>query len=78
MIIPKLAVAFTEWLRLRTVPAYCKSARIIPLSKEKTEFPAFGNIRTISILPIISKIFEKIMQKRLRHQLQELGGLNPA
>ena len=46
------------------VPLEIKIAKIMPLFK--TEDPhLFNNYRPISILPIISKIFEKLVHKRL-------------
>ena len=49
---------------------------MIPLSKESTEFPSFGNIKTIAVLPTLLKFFEKIILTRLKLNIDSLGGLH--
>ena len=51
---------------------------MIPLSKEKSEFPEVGNIRSICVLPVVSKVFEKVMLKRLRTHMDENNCLHEA
>jgi len=46
------------------VPTALKIAKVIPIHK-KDDKDIIGNYRPISLLPIFSKIFEKIMHKRL-------------
>jgi hypothetical protein len=60
----KITEEFNTWLRKGRLPAYCTKARMIALSKEDSPFPAYGNIRTLSITPAITKVFEKVVQKR--------------
>ena len=62
---------FNEWLQKGEVPKYCKEARIVPLSKEDSEFPSVGGIRTVNVLPGIFKIYEKIVLKKLKQELSE-------
>ena len=51
--------AFNKWLYDGTVPEYINKARIVSLSKTPgTAYPAVGDIRTISILPAITKLLE--------------------
>ena len=66
----KLALTFTEWLNHRSYPAYLNCARIIPLSKEPTDKPSYGAIRTISVLPTLSKVFEKVVLSRLNKHIK--------
>ena len=73
----KLSQTFTRWLNDRTQPGYLAEARVIPLSKEETAYPSYGAVRTISILPIISKIYEKVIHERLKNNVKEQGGFNP-
>ena len=47
------------------------------LSKEKTEFPEVGNVRTISVLPAVFKVFERIVLNRLKEELSS-NPLHPA
>jgi len=53
-----------------------KTARIVCLSKQPTSTPDVGQVRTISVLPIISKVYEKVIHKRLLAEIEEKGGLN--
>ena len=62
----KLSQVFSTWLSNRIYPEYLVEAKVVPLSKEPTPYPSFGQIRTISILPIVSKVYEKILLKRLQ------------
>ena len=55
----KLLKSFNEWSFVGKVPKYLNKARIVSLSKEDgTQYPALGNIRTISILPATMKLLE--------------------
>ena len=48
----------------RIFPDLCKLAKIIPISKKDSPFLC-GNYLPISLLPIFSKIFEKVIYKRM-------------
>ena len=50
------------------VPQELKEAKVIPMHKGESPY-LFNNYRPISILPILSKIFEKLFHKRLYHFL---------
>ena len=60
------------------MPEYCKCARIVPLSKEESEFPSVGGIRTINILPGIFKVYEKVVLGKLKKELQVKAPLHAA
>ena len=49
----------------RSWPKYIGTARFIPLSKNKDEYPSVDQIRTIAILPAISKLLELCVMGRL-------------
>ena len=69
-------MAFNEWLRKGSVPTYCKEARVIPLSKEETEFPSVGAIRTVCVLPGVFKVYEKIVLSKLKPELKAKSPLH--
>ena len=77
-IVPKITQAFNRWQQEGYCPLYLKSAKIIPLSKQDTEHPDYGQIRLIAILPTISKVYEKCLLKRLDDEIAEQGGLHPS
>ena len=45
------------------IPNEFKTARVIPIYKSDSEF-SFNNYRPISLLPALSKLLEKIVEKR--------------
>lgn len=53
-------------------PDSLKIARVSPIFKSGSTLDA-GNYRPISVLPIISKIFEKIIYNRLEHYLDSIN-----
>ena len=71
IVVSKLTETFNKWFANGRTPQYLKTARVIPLSKEDNEYPDFGNIRTISILPIVAKVYEKVLLKRLLSRIKE-------
>jgi hypothetical protein len=62
--IKKIAESFNKWMAAGKLPKFKTTARIIPLSKSETAFPKRGEIRTISITPAITKVFENIAYKK--------------
>jgi hypothetical protein len=65
---PGLAIPLTHLINMSieqgTVPSALKIAKVIPVHK-KEDKSQYGNYRPISLLPTFSKIYEKIMHKRL-------------
>jgi hypothetical protein len=49
---------FESYLRTKNVPAYFMEGRLILISKTKSEYPSINQIRPITILPAITKLFE--------------------
>ena len=65
LIVKKLTNSFNEWASNEGPPVYLKTAKVVPLSKDMTPFPKVGNIRTISILPVTFKLYERLLLNRL-------------
>ena len=72
---PMLAHIFNNSLETGIVPERLKIAKITPIYKAEDPME-FANYRPISILPILSKILEKIVLKRLVDFLNEHNILN--
>lgn len=53
------------------------AAKIVPLSKEDTSFPSKGAIRTISVLPAISKLYGICLLEKLEKEIKEKNILHP-
>ena len=64
--VPFLTVLFNDCIRLNTFPDEFKSAIVLPLFKSKGESHEMNNYRSISILPAVCKVFEKILAEQLR------------
>lgn len=60
-------------LRLTRYPAQWKLAKIIMILKPNKQENEIGSYRPISLLPIISKVFERLFQKRLFPVLEALS-----
>ena len=52
-----------------TCPDLTKIARVIPIFKNKGDISLFSNYRPISLLPVFSKILEKLMYSKIFHFL---------
>ena len=62
---PKLAVVFRLLLKSGTFPSCWRKANITPIPKGATPSTLPSEYRPISITPILSKIFERVLAKRL-------------
>jgi hypothetical protein len=71
-----LAILFNNCLKSGTFPDLLKMARIIPIFK-KGEISDLNNYRPISVLPVISKILEKVVAEQLVHFLTSNHILHP-
>ena len=58
-------------LRTGIFPNVLKLAKITPIYK-KGDSDVFNNYRPISVLPVLSKIFEKVVHKQLVNYLEKL------
>ena len=71
-----LSVIFNASLQSGQVPAEFKAARVVPLFK-KGKAEDMDNYRPISILPILSKVLERVVHQQVYHYLQSNKILNP-
>ena len=62
---PLLAIAINQSLTSGVFPSSLKIAKVIPLYKNKGESTDFGNYRPISLLNVISKIFERVVYNQV-------------
>jgi hypothetical protein len=56
-----LLEVFQKWYDGKEIPEYIKVGRIFALSKEESEYPTQGKIRTITILPALTKLYELVV-----------------
>ena len=59
-----LTVIFNKSFSIGVYPKLFKMAKILPLCKAESEYDT-DNYRPISLLPVISKVLEKLMYKRM-------------
>ena len=62
---PILTLIINQSLCTGIFPSKLKIAKVLPLYKNKGDCHLFDNYRPISLLPTISKIFEKVVHKQL-------------
>ena len=69
----KLMDQFNLWARRGFLPGYLTIAKVIPLSKDKdnSQFPAVGDVRTIAVLPALTKLYELCIYQLLLGEIQE-------
>lgn len=58
-----------KWVDGEELPTYMKTGRIFALSKDDTSFPELGNVRTISILPSIMKLYELVLLQFIKQEV---------
>ena len=76
-IIKSLACMFNRSLENREFPALWKTARVIPIFKEGDK-NAKENYRPISVLPIVSRFFERLVYNQLYQHLNTNDLLTPS
>ena len=62
---PKIAFVFHKLTREGKFSLFWRTANITPTSKSVTAGPCTSDYRPISITPILSKLFERLLAKRL-------------
>ena len=67
---PFLTRKFNKCVEKETFPDDYKIAYVVPIPKVSSP-QTFGDFRPISLLPIFSKLFEKIMKIRMRNFLNK-------
>ena len=63
--VPFLTILFNDCIKQNSFPDEFKSAIVLPLFKRKGTTHDMNNYRSISILPAVSKVFEKILAEQL-------------
>ena len=66
---PRLAVVFRRLLRLGSFPVCWKVANVTPIPKGPPS-SSTSNYRPISLTPILSKVFERLVSVRLGHFME--------
>ena len=69
-IIKSLACMFNRFLENREFPALWKAARVIPIFKGDKN--AKENYRPISVLPVVSRLFEGLVYNQLYQYLKQM------
>ena len=69
----KLTQLFNSSLRLKYVPLLWKKAEVITIPKPGKPLEEVTSYRPISLLPIISKVYEKLIAKRLKVIIERRG-----
>ena len=69
-----LANFFNRSIQTRTYPMFFKQAHVCPIPKCRN--PRFGDFRPISLLPCISKVFERLVLQSVAPQLYQCFGSN--
>jgi hypothetical protein len=67
----KLTYLYKAAFRLKYVPNYWKAAEVIMIPKPGKPATEITSYRPISLLPVLSKLFEKLLLKRLKPILDE-------
>ena len=68
---PWLKVIFNNSLRLGFTPKVWKKGKVVLIPKGKARTNTTKDFRPITLLPVIVKIFEKVILKRLQHQASD-------
>ena len=55
------------------IPEYIKTGRIFVLSKTDSAYPPVGRIRTITILPALTKLYELVILQNLKAETKRLN-----
>ncbi len=76
-LVTKLCRRFNKWWNGYNIPCYLKNARVMVFSKDATTTPQVGDIRTISILPTLLKVYEKVVNTRLTDKITDLSLISP-
>ncbi|GMH34856.1 hypothetical protein BSKO_02717 [Bryopsis sp. KO-2023] len=76
LLLPILVDIFNSCIRLETFPVVWKQATVVPVPKSPTHNQAVSCLRPISLLSVLGKIFESILQSRIQEFLESTGKLS--
>ncbi len=71
---PQISILFRKLFRFGSFPTSWRSACVTPVPKGSLS-PVVSNYRPISITPVLSKVFEKLLSSRLSSYLERSGSL---
>lgn len=77
ILIPIFTALFNECIATNLIPFEWKSSVVTPLFKSKGEKDDLNNYRGISVLPPISKLFEKVLTEQIVDHLNKNKILHP-
>ena len=77
-IVGSLTAMFNHSLRTGDIPVEWKLANVTPVWKKKGDREVVSNYRPVSVLPIVAKAFESLVQCQLYKHLQDNSLLHPA
>ena len=67
---PRLSVVFRRLCHLGNFPAYWRQANVTPIPKGQSSF-SVANYQPISIIPVLSKVFERLVAVRLGRFMED-------
>ena len=73
---PLLSVIFNNSLILGSTPKVWKKGKVVLIPKGKARTNTTKDFRPITLLPVIVKIFEKVILKRLQQQASDKGWIS--
>ena len=66
-IVPSITRLFNLSIKSGTVPSIWKTAAVVPIPKGNHDHSSISNYRPISLLPILSKLFNRMPHKGARN-----------
>ena len=76
LLAPRLSVVFRRLLRLGSFPACWRQANVTPIPKDPSS-SSVANYRPISITPVLSKVFERLVAVRFGRFKEQCGSNHP-
>ena len=68
-----LAELFNNCLKESYFPDYWKNSSMVPVFKNVGEWSTTKNYRLVSLLSVVSKVFEKLVNNRIVDHLEKCG-----
>ena len=73
-----LTALFNHSRKTGDIPVEWKSANVTPVWKKRGDREVVSNYRPVSVLPIVAKAFQSLVQRQLYKHLQDNSLLHPA
>src|SRR6218665_1642582 len=65
-----LYIILNDFMRQERLPQYLKESELLALYKQKSDVMECGNYRVIKLLEVGLKVYEKVIEKRIRDNVQ--------